>query len=99
MRRQGVPARSQSSMCRIGLPEVGGSIAAAAGRRHDRIEVLPQVGVRRDEAMHRDGAIDERPAEQLIAEWRNAERPVFLSLLDAQPGRGFQPAPDSRDSG
>ena len=86
-------------MCRIGPPDLVGRVAPTAGRRHDRIEVLPQVGVLRYEAMHRDGAIIEHPAEQLLADCRKAKRAVFTLQLDAQPGRGFQPTPDGSDGG
>src|SRR5262249_48863573 len=95
--RQGIPARSQSGVCWVGPPDVVGRVAPPTRRRHDRVEVLPQVGVLRYEAMYRDGAIVELPAEQLLADRRNAKRAVFALQLDRQPGRGLQPAPDVSD--
>src|SRR5215468_157261 len=79
-----LPARSQSSMCGVGPPDVDGSIAPTAGRRHHRIEVLPQAGVFRREAMHRDGVIVDTPVEQFLAQCRNAKRAAFMSLLGTQ---------------
>ena len=97
-RRQGVPARLQSSMCRIGLPDADVGVAPSACRPHDRIEVLPQVGVCGYPSMHCHDVIVERPVKQLFAsrqesqpaEFWNPKRAVF-ALLDAQPGRGMQP--------
>ena len=85
-------------MCRIGPPDAAVGIAPAACRRHDGIEVLPQVGVCRYPTTHSCGVIVDRPVEQLFAsrqksqpaEFWNPKRSVF-ALLDAQPSRGMQP--------
>lgn len=76
-----------------------GRIGPPASRRHDPIEVLPQVRVHRREGMHCYGASLEIEVKQFLAECRNTKRTACVAQLNAQPGSRLQPRSQGRDRG